>query len=202
MIGHIERFNPAVIELKKRLKDVGRIIKIEAKRVGPYPSRIQDVGVIIDLTVHDIDIMSYLLDDEVSTVTATKKRKINSKNEDMVIGILHFHKGVVGVLDTNWLTPTKIRKLTVLGEKGMFVVNYLTQDLYFYENQSISDDFEYADIMRGVTEGRMIKYPVNKKEPLQAEIEHFIDCVKNDKTVLVSAKEGLKVLETALQMVD
>jgi len=200
MIGHIERFNPAIIELKKHIEEIGKIIKIEARRLGPFPPRIQDVGVIVDLSVHDIDIMNYLLDSPVKNVYATKMQKIHSKHEDMVSGIIEFENDAVGILSTDWLTPTKIRELTVLGEKGMFKVNYLTQDLTYFENASSNGDFEYKDIISNVSVGKSVRYAVNKKEPLLAEIENFIDAVKDNKEPLISGEDGKKALDIALKL--
>jgi len=203
MVGHIERFNPAVIELKNRIDkdELGKVFKMDANRVGPFPARIRDVGVVIDLAVHEIDIMRYITGAEVSTVFAMAEKQINTEHEDLLSGLMRFSNGVIGNLNINWLTPTKIRKLYVTGEKGMFIVDYLKQDLFFYENSELANDVSYADIMRGVSEGRMIKYYVKKKEPLQAEIEHFIDCVKNNKKPLVSGHDGLSALAVAKKLI-
>ncbi|MBN2459167.1 Gfo/Idh/MocA family oxidoreductase [Candidatus Woesearchaeota archaeon] len=203
-VGHVERFNPAIIELKKRLdnNEVGRVFKIDANRVGPFPSRIRDVGVVIDLATHDIDIMRYLTGSEVARLFAETEQKIHTSNEDLLSGILKFKNNAICNFNINWLTPTKIRKLYVTGEKGMFVVNYLHQDLYFYENEEIHNNLEYADLMRGVSEGKMSKFFINKKEPLKAELEHFADCVANDKKPLVSGEDGLKALEIALKLIE
>jgi predicted dehydrogenase len=203
-VGHVERFNPAIIELKKRLgnNELGRVFKIDANRVGPFPARIRDVGVVIDLATHDIDIMRYLTGSEVARLYAETEQKIHTSNEDLLSGILKFKNKAICNFNINWLTPTKIRKLYVTGEKGMFVVNYLNQDLYFYENEEIHNNLEYADLMRGVSEGKMTKFFVNKKEPLKSELEHFADCVANNKKPLVSGEDGLKALDIALKLIE
>ena len=135
-VGHVERFNPAVVELKRQLQNsaLGQIFHLHARRIGPFPPRIRDVGVTLDLASHDIDIMRYLTNAEVEHVYAQTQRRLHSSCEDLLLGFLRFTNEVLGVLDVNWLTPTKIRELTVTGEKGMFQVNYLTQEVYFYEN--------------------------------------------------------------------
>lgn len=204
MIGHIERFNPAVIELKKRMdnKELGKVFKIDVHRVGPFPFRIRDVGVVIDLATHDIDIMRYLTGSEVARLYAETEMKIHTSNEDLLSGLLKFRNGAICNFNINWLTPTKIRKLYITGEKGMFVVNYLNQDLYFYENEETHNHIEYADIMRGVSEGKMVKFFVNKKEPLRAELEHFIGCVEHDKKPLIKGEDGLEALRIATLLID
>lgn len=204
MVGHIERFNPAVIELKKRLdnNELGKIFKIDVNRVGPFPSRIRDVGVVIDLAVHDLDIIRYLTNSEVEKMHSEIEKQIHTQHEDLLSAILRLKNGVICNLNVNWLTPTKIRKIYVTGEKGMFVINYLTQELYFYENAEINNNVDYTDIMMGVSEGKMIKFNFEKKEPLKVEIEHFIDCVKNNKEPLITGEDSLKALELANKLIE
>lgn len=181
MVGHIERYNPAIIELKRRLdqKELGQIFQIHARRLGPFPTRIQDVGVIMDLAPHDLDIMRYLTGSEVSRVHAETKRILHKTQDDMFAGLVRFESGVLGVLEINWLTPTKIRELYVTGERGMFRVNYITQDLYFFENAEMNgDSWSTISLLRGVSEGMVIQYPIKKKEPLRAELETFMSAVQ------------------------
>ncbi len=205
MVGHIERFNPAVVELKKRLdkNELGKIFEIKAIRVGPFPNRIRDVGVVIDLAVHDIDIMRYLANSEVKRLYAETERKIHTKHEDLLSGLLKFQNDAIGVLSVNWLTPEKIREISIIGERGMFVVKYLPQELYFYENiEASSEGYSYSDILMGVAEGNITNIRIQKKEPLKAEIESWVDCVKRDKKPLVSGEDGLMALELAQKLIE
>ena len=204
MVGHIERFNPAVMALKQRLTngELGRVFEIDARRQGPFPSRVQDVGVVVDLAVHDLDIMRYISQAEVTRIFAETARRIHPSHEDMLSGLLRLDNGVVGSLTINWLTPTKIRELYVTGEKGMYRVDYLTQDLYFFENAVAQKDvWDTLTIMRGVTMGQMIRYVIPKKEPLRSELEAFISAVKGDAPVPVTGEDGLKALSLALAVV-
>ena len=199
-IGHIERFNPAVQELKQRLSDGqgGRVIQIRARRVGPFPHRIRDVGVIHDLGPHDIDIMRYLLNDEIERVYAEARRHINTGNEDLFAGMLRFRGGALGLLEINWLTPTKERTLSVLCEKGMFVVDYAAQTLAFYENFAAA---AREGAIASVTEGPMTRYPVANREPLRVELEHFRDAVRDGLPAPVSAHDGMVALAVAEALV-
>jgi predicted dehydrogenase len=105
-------------------------------------------------------------------------------------------------LTINWLTPTKIRELYVTGERGMFRVDYLTQDLYFYENATAdSADWERLRMLRGVSEGRMIRHVIAKKEPLRIEQEAFLAAIRSENDVPVTGEDGLKVLELAHALV-
>ncbi len=204
MIGHIERFNPAVVALKEYLASgaLGRVFQIDARRQGPFPARVVDVGVVIDLAVHDLDVMRYLSDTEVVRIYAETEQCIHGTREDLLTGLVRLRDGIVGTLTVNWLTPTKIRELYVTGERGMFHVDYLTQDLYFYENAAVSDgNWDTLHVLRGVSEGKMIRYVVNKKEPLSAELEAFLSAVCGEAPVAVTGQDGLKVLELAQAMV-
>ena len=154
-VGHVERYNPALTELKARLTAgaLGRVFQMHAQRLGPFPARVRDVGVVVDLATHDVDIMRYLSGAEVTRVYAETARRIHTEHEDLLSGLLRFSDGTIGVLDINWLTPTKIRQLTVTGEQGMFQVNYLTQDLYFYENDYAVAAGTTSAALTGVSEG-------------------------------------------------
>ncbi len=211
-VGHIERFNPAVIELKRRLEagDLGRVFQIHARRVGPFPQRVRDVGVVLDLAPHDIDVMRFLLGSEVVRVQAETEQRINTGHEDMLSGLLRFADGVVGVLDINWLTPTKIRELSVLGERGMFVVDYLARDLTFFENDhprgggaaraGIADDWA-AHHLKGVSEGPVHVLKIEKREPLRVELESFVEAVRTGTPPAVSPEDGIAAMAAAEALV-
>ena len=202
-VGHIERFNPAVIELKKQLDagHLGRIFQIHARRVGPFPPRVEDVGVVIDLATHELNLLEYLTASQVESVYAEIEREIHAQHEDLLTGILKFKDGTVGILDINWLTPTKIRELSLIGERGMFSVNYLTQDLYFYENDYLNGNWEGLAIM-GVSEGRRIRHNIKRKEPLVAELESFIEAIERNAEPLISGEEGLRAVVLAQRLLE
>lgn len=203
-VGHIERFNSAIIELKKKIKSgqLGQIYKIQTTRIGPTTPRIIDVGVTIDLAVHDIDIMRYLTDSEVKRVYAEIEQIHHKKKEDSMSGLLKFKNGVLGIINVDWITPTKVREISVTGEKGMFVANMIKQELYFYENRVFKEVYDYPQMIKGVQEGNSIKYLINTKEPLRNELESFIDCVKGRCKPKVTANDGLKALEIAIKMIE
>ena len=200
-VGHIERYNPAVIALKERLDEgqLGKIYQIHVRRIGPFPPRIKDVGVVFDLATHELNIMEYLTGVGIRSVFAEVKQTLHDRHEDMVSSILRFDDGVIGLMDINWLTPTKIRQLTVLGERGMFQLNYLTQELWFYENRSAQDRW-LGLVTVGVTEGNVIKYELAREEPLRAELEAFVDAINHGYNGLVNGEEGLRAVYLAEQI--
>jgi UDP-N-acetylglucosamine 3-dehydrogenase len=192
-VGHIERFNPAVLELGSRLSSdpLGRIFQIKSRRTGPMAARIRDVGVTIDLATHDIDIMRQVARSPITRVFAEKAQRIHSTHEDLFTGLFRFENDVVGLLDINWLTPTKIRELSVAGERGMFVVDYLQQDLTFYENSQADPKFDSIAMVSGVSEGNMVKYAIHRIEPLRAELDAFTAAIRGDSAVIVGLQDGL-----------
>ncbi len=205
MVGHIERFNPAVIELRSRIAEgqLGRLFQCHARRLGPFPPRIRDVGVVIDLGTHDLDLMRHLTGAEAVRVYAETKREIHTSNEDLVCGLLRFDNGVLGVLEINWLTPTKIRELTVTGERGMFRADYLTQDLFFFENAEVGQaGWEQMPIVGGVSEGPSVHYALQKREPLRVELESFLAAARGESSDIVEGKDGKEALRLALALIE
>ncbi len=205
MVGHIIRFNPAMQSLKKRLEngDVGKIFQVFCRRAGPFPARIRDVGVVVDLAPHDVDIMRFLTGKDPKRVYAETEQRIHTDHEDMLFGLLRFPGGITGALEINWLTPTKMRETLVLGEKGLFRVDDLMQDLYYFENpQAVGELWSPFRAIRGVSEGSMTRFSIKRQEPLKAELKAFIDAVRAEKPVPVTGQDGLEALRLSLALVE
>jgi UDP-N-acetylglucosamine 3-dehydrogenase len=215
-VGHVEHFNPALTELKRRLEagELGRVFLAHVRRLGPFPARVQDIGVVLDLATHDIDVLRYLIGTDVVRVFAETERRIHSAHEDLLCAQLRFANGTIATLDINWLTPTKVRTLTLTGERGMFVVDYLVQDLYFYANDHALVHWAALQNLSSVSEGSMTRYRVEKREPLRVELEQFAIAVGrklgkpfpsdlgNAAPVLVSAEDGCEALRLATLIVE
>ncbi|TMD65605.1 MAG: Gfo/Idh/MocA family oxidoreductase [Chloroflexi bacterium] len=201
-VGHVERFNPAVIAVSQHLLagELGKIFHLHARRLGPFPPRIRDVGVTLDLATHDIDVMRYLADAEVEHVYSETQRHIHTRHEDLLLGVLRFTNQAIGVLDVNWLTPTKVRELSITGEKGMYLINYLTQDVYFYENDYTNTTWDALRSLTGVSEGTMTRLKIQKAEPLRLEYEDVMDAIRHDAMPTVSGEDGVAVLRVVLQL--
>ena len=204
-VGHVERHNPAIVELRRRIADgeLGRVFQIHARRLGPFPARVRDVGVILDLATHDLDVMRFLTGSEPVRLYAEAHRAVHTSDEDLFSGLLRFTNGVIGLLEINWLTPTKTRELWVTGERGVFRADYLTQDLYFYENaEAHAMQWTALSVLRGVSEGTMYRYALDKKEPLRAEQEAFVAAIRDEPAPIVSGADGLAALKLALAFVQ
>jgi UDP-N-acetylglucosamine 3-dehydrogenase len=194
-VGHIERFNPAIRELRRRLAagELGRIFEIRATRLGPFPARIRDVGVVVDLAPHDLDVMRYLLGSDPVRLYAETEQRIHTDHEDLFVGLLKFANGAVGVLDINWLTPTKQRTLTVTGERGMYTADYLAQQLVFYPNPAEDGSVE---------EGHRIERDIERREPLAIELDEFARAARDGGRAPVDPHEAMVALLLARAMVE
>jgi UDP-N-acetylglucosamine 3-dehydrogenase len=209
-VGHIERFNPAIRELRRRLQagELGRVFLVRAERLGPFPARIRDVGVVVDLATHDLDIMRFLLDADPTRIYAETERRIHTDYEDLFVGLLKFDNGAVGVLDINWLTPTKRRTLSVSGERGMFHADYITQDLFFHANPDAAVTWESRGAddagppITSVAEGEMSRLYVRKREPLAVELSEFAAAVRAGGPPPVDPRDALVALLLARKMVE
>jgi predicted dehydrogenase len=199
-VGHIERFNPALLEMRRRLTEheLGRLFSISTERVGPFPNRIKDVGVVKDLASHDIDLVRWLGDGRIASVAAQTAHKMGREHEDLVVVTGRLDNDVVVSLNVNWLTPTKRRTVTVLGERGALVADMLAADLTFFANADTPSEWDAMARLRGVSEGDMVRYAIRKREPLRVELEHFRDAVLGDPGAqIVTLAEGVEVLRVA-----
>ena len=209
-VGHVERFNPAILELRRRLEagELGRIFQVHATRLGPFPARIRDVGVVVDLAPHDLDVMRFLVGSEPIRIYAETERRIHTEHEDLFNGIMKFANGVVGVLDINWLTPTKRRTLTVTGERGMYVADYIDQDLVFYANPDAAETWQnrggdgFGAPITSVAEGEMARRHVRRQEPLAVELAAFAQAVRDGGPPPVEPHDAMVALLLARKMVD
>ena len=204
MVGHIVRFDPTVQALKQHIDsgELGRIFQIVCRRIGPFPHRVRDVGVVVDLAPHDLDVMRYVTGEEPLRVYAETAQRIHAEHEDLLAALLRFPSGITGMLEINWLTPTKVRDVIVLGEQGMFRADCLLQDLYFCENAEANGEvWSTLRDLKGVSQGRMTRFPLQRYEPLKAELAAFVAAVQDDTAVPVTGADGLAALTLALALV-
>jgi len=190
-VGHVERFNPAVIEMGRLLREgwLNTLYSIASRRAGPFPARIRDVGVTVDLATHDADMLSWIAAERPSRVYAELAQRIHTTHEDLLFGLLHFPSGAAGMLDVNWLTPAKRRQLTVVGEEGMFELDYLTQRLTF--TRAATDRPLMIAGYATTFAGDVVDIPVASSEPLAAEIDAFLRVVRDGGRPVVDGEDGL-----------
>ncbi len=203
MVGHIERFNPAVQKLREIIKQgkLGDINSIIARRVGVFPPQIKDANVILDLAVHDIDVFNYLLEKKPDEIYAKADRILNDNREDHAMILLNYAETKC-FIQVNWTTPVKIRNLAVTGVKGYGELNYITQDLKIYESVYEKTYDSFGDFMVKFGTPKHMKIEVEKEEPLKVELKHFIGCVERKEKPLVSGEDGLLALKLSLDAVN
>jgi predicted dehydrogenase len=200
-VGHVERFNPALLALRQKAHidgQLGQIFLIATERIGPFPDRIRDVGVIKDLATHDLDLVHWLGGAPVERVTAETQHRMGREHEDVVMATGRLENAISFNCIVDWLSPTKVRRTRVLGELGMLVADTLTADLSFYKNGSVTSDWTAAQALKGVTEGDMTRYALSRREPLLVELETFCDLVAGDPDAdVVTLAEGLETVVVA-----
>jgi predicted dehydrogenase len=198
-VGHIERYNPALQQLRRRLAEgeLGAVYQIITRRQGPFPARIADVGVVKDLATHDIDLTSWVAQQPFAAVAARVAHKSGRTHEDLVAVVGQLADGTVTNHLVNWLSPMKERVTVVTGERGAFVADTLTADLTFYANGSVATEWDAIAKFRGVSEGDMIRYAFAKAEPLRTEHEAFRDAVLGKDADIVTMRQGLATVAVA-----
>ncbi|WP_448759609.1 Gfo/Idh/MocA family protein [Actinomyces oricola] len=203
-VGYVERCNPALRALHERLDrgELGEVYQVLTRRQGPFPARISDVGVVKDLATHDVDLTAWVAGSPFISVSAQVAHRSGRENEDMVVATGRLANGIITSHVVNWLTPFKERVTIVTGEKGAFVADTLTGDLTFHANGTVAHTWDQVANFRGVSEGDVIRYAIEKREPLALEQERFRDAVLGVGSEHVTMAEGvatLAVVEAVLE---
>ena len=185
MVGHVERFNPAVLKLKELIRkgELGELITMSARRLGPFNPNASETNVVVDLAIHDIDVMRFITGSEIEQVYA-RCRRIVGISEDYALIYLKFGNSLDCVIETNRLTPQKIRNLSAVCLKAFANLDYIQQDLFILGDDGIK------------------RVEVQKREPLRNEIESFIECIKKDRRPLVDGECGLYALMVAIKALE
>ena len=182
-IGYIERFNPVVEALKKELEEK-EIYSIGITRVGPFPPRIADVGILTDLSVHDIDLIRYITGHEIEQVSIYKSKKIHNHHEDNAILSFRLSGEIVASITTNWLTPFRKRTIEVATKNGYYEANLMEQDLTEYSEYQKNNSYVIRKCM------------VKKEEPLIREHKAFAAYIKT------GDRHGLSTIEDSMITLD
>ncbi|GHV42846.1 oxidoreductase [Synergistales bacterium] len=185
-VGHIERFNSAVRHISQTIREP---LFLESRRIGPFSPRVKDVGVVLDLMIHDIDIFLSLVPSEISRIAATGRRVL-TEHEDIASAQFTFENGVMGHIMVSRVAETRMRQLDIMEQGRHITVNYETQDVRVH--RCVRDNI-------GVTE--ILEHPIFPKgEPLKLELAHFISCVREKRQPLVGIRDGKRALEVAIEV--
>jgi len=185
-VGFLMRFIPGLQQIKQAVesKKIGDMVSATAKRVTQWPERIGDVGIVKDTAIHDIDVMRFISGEEPISVYAKMGNMRHKQFEDYAQIMLTYESGKTAFIESNWLTPYKIRSLNVTGSEAIMRLDYNSQELW----------------IENAIETIQPRKPF--KEPLKAELEHFIECAIEKKPSMISGKDGYKALEIALAAME
>ena len=203
-VGYVERCNPALLEMRKRITEgqLGKVYQISTRRQSPFPARISDVGVVKDLATHDVDLTAWVADSAYETISAQTTYRAGREFEDMVIASGKLKNGILVNHTVNWLSPFKDRTTVVLGEKGALVAETVMGDLTFYENGKAPLGWDQIRNFRGVSEGEVTRYALQKREPLAVEHEHFRDAILGKAEEHVTMREALTTMKVIQGILD
>jgi predicted dehydrogenase len=194
-VGHIERFNAAVVKLQEILTNPGFI---ESHRLGPYDPRVRDVGVVLDLMIHDIDIILQIVRSPIVSIDAVGVPILSPRNEDIANARIKFANGCTANLTVSRVTPNKMRKIRIFQPNTYVSVDYQKQSMEVYQKVDIEGAAEGEPKAQIVRKRLRIK----KEEPLKRELMHFLNCVREGCEPAVTGEHGQNALEVAIQVVE
>jgi len=176
--GFVERFNPVVAATKDAISSgrFGKVVSIAARRVSSYPFRVRDVGVIMDLAIHDVDVIRYLTGAKVISVYALGGKMANDRFEDYATLLLQTDGGPTGMVEANWLTPMKVRTVSITCSDGYAVMDYMDQSLRF--STSRMGQVDVSDMASIPIELDTHHVYVRKEEPLKRELRSFAEAAE------------------------
>ena len=204
LVGHIERFNPAVVRIAHLVESgrMGDIISLNIKRVGGLPPQAKNVDVVMDLAIHDIDVANYLIKESPTEVLGYKSKNITSEQADSALILLKYPKSFAFV-EVNWVTPVKIRTLDVTGTKAFARLDYVNQTIILYENSYPNGTGQYENFNEYIAKfysADAISIGINKAEPLKCELEEFISAIQENRKPRFSPSDACNALEIALKI--
>lgn len=196
-VGYIERHNPVVGFTKGLIekRQFGDVISVSSRRVSSFPSRIKDVGVILDLGIHDIDVIRYLLGSKVKSVFALTGKTGEKEFEDHANILLEFENGVFAFTEVNWLTPMKVRKVSLTCSLNFVEMDYINQNIQI--SSSTIKRIDPGNLYRIPQEYEERKIELERREPLKNELSDFLGAIQHGGEPLVSGEEGVRTLEIA-----
>ena len=203
-VGHIERFNSALQEARKRVLagELGVIHQVATSRQGPFPARISDVGVVKDLATHDIDLTSWLTGKKYLHVSANASFRSGRQFEDLIAVSGMLENSIVVSHLVNWLSPVKERKIVITGERGTFVVDTLRANLIYYEAGIVNISQLDQTNLYEMTQGEVRILDFEKPEPLHVEHKNFRDAVLGKDSNIVTLDEGAITVKIAEAIIE
>jgi len=199
LVGHVEQFNPAVIQLREILNNGEfKINTVKTSRTGVGGARITDVGVIEDIMIHDLDVVLSIVGEIPSEIYSGGINKVPNTPEDLCVAMLKFPSGIIADLTASRITHKRTRTLEIDTDKGVFVLDYFTQELEFHHHrQDTLEQDPLSKLGTAVMDTRIEKILLRRAEPLITELNHFIEMISEDVAAVVSGSQALTSLLVA-----
>jgi len=194
MVGHIERFNPVVLQLARIIESGVAVHAIEARRLSAASKRITDVDVVADLMIHDIDIILSLIKSPVADVIARGVSVDGTDSCDYVTALITFENGTLAPVTASRITQNKVRELNVTTEKGLIFIDYIMQNLLVYQQSQPFKERPSQRLGEYALDIAMERAFVRHEEPLQSELKHFIDSILRGYEPMVTANQALDAM--------
>lgn len=203
-VGHVERFNPVVSKIKEFFDRnlLNNVYLVNTHRIGPFPKRLlgKAEGVLIDLAIHDFDIITFFC----GKMLEIHSQIIESKNQEIYVRtLIDLENNIKASAEFSWISPRKVRTIEIYGDEGMILGDYLNQEIWFYENDDYDNTSRTNDSFWGsglIKSGKVIKHPIHKQEPLLLELANFVNSIKGIKTPLVKPEEALLALKNVISI--
>lgn len=190
-VGHVERFNGAVQELHHIIENP---YLIEARRLAPFTPRITDVGVVFDIMIHDLDIVTSLVKKPLIRFSANGKR-IKTKNEDIASALLEFEGNTIATISASRVTQEKIRTLAISTEEAYFILDYATQDITIHRQAASQSKIKTSVGINYTQESIIERVFIHRDNPLKLEDEHFANCILGKDKKLVSIEDDVRTIK-------
>lgn len=190
-VGHVERFNGAVQELHHIIENP---YLIEARRLAPFTPRITDVGVVFDIMIHDLDIVTSLVKKPLIRFSASGKR-IKTNNEDIASALLEFEGNTIATISASRVTQEKIRTLSISSEEAHFILDYATQDITIHRQAASQSKIKTSIGINYTQESIIERVFIHRDNPLKLEDEHFANCILGKDKKLVSIEDDVRTIK-------
>ena len=193
-VGHIELHNPVVDHAKRSLDagEFGDLITMSARRVSSFPDRVRDVGVLQDLGIHEFSVLQHLVDAPVDSVFAVGGQQKHASFEDHATVLLRYANGVSGVVEVNWLTPMKVRKLALTCSKNFVEIDYQAQSITI--SSAALGSYDPANLYAAPFEYDVRQMLLKKEEPLRRELVDFFQAIKEKRDPMVTGEKAIETL--------
>ena len=202
-VGHIEHFNPAVLKLIEILQNdaLGQLLTIVVRRVGITPPQIRDSNVIVDLAIHDIELCNFLINKLPEKIFCRAGTGLLPDREDFADIFLDYD-GVNVLIQSNWVTPVKIRQMHLTGTKGYVELDFIEQKLSLAETVVERDYDDFGTFVVKLGQSHMLDIPIERDEPLKLEIKHFLDCIEKREKPYIDGENAINALKVALEAIS